>query len=179
MRLISILILACKIFLVIKSASSYNSPKVIEKYARENYRLVPYFAKGYIKKYALNKYEREELIQEGYVGLMHASRKYDDTRGLKFSTYSSYWIKRYFQEYLKKNNKRKSYTRPLILQQIPSYDYKHKIELSGLSEIEKQLIIERYYNNKKVKQLALEYGVSRNTLRAWFKKALEKLKKNN
>ena len=51
--------------------------------------------------------------------------------------------------------------------------------LLKLSEIEKQLIIERYYNNKKVKQLALEYGVSRNTLRAWFKKALEKLKKNN
>ena len=175
----NMLTLAFTIFLVIKSAKSYNSPKVIQKYARDNYKLVPYFSKGYAKKYALNRDEREELIQEGYIGLMHASRKYDDTRGLKFSTYSSYWIKRYFQEYLKKNNKRKSVTRALELKEIPSYDYKQKIELTGLSEIEKQLIIERYYNNKKVKDLALEYGVSRNTLTTWFKNALKKLKKNN
>ena len=81
-----------KLILLFDIVKSYNNPKVIKKYAEKNYKLVPYFAKSYTK--SLTSYQREELIQEGYIGLLYASRNYNETLGFKFSTYSSYWIKR-------------------------------------------------------------------------------------
>ena len=36
-----------------------------------------------------------DLVQEGNMGLMHAVEKFDFTRGFKFSTYATYWIKQY------------------------------------------------------------------------------------
>lgn len=35
---------------------------------------------------------REDLIQDGLIGLVVAARKFDPTRGVKFITYAHYWI---------------------------------------------------------------------------------------
>lgn len=43
-----------------------------------------------------NKYdfvEVDDLVQEGFFGLMRACEMFDPERGFRFSTYSSYWIK--------------------------------------------------------------------------------------
>jgi RNA polymerase primary sigma factor len=37
--------------------------------------------------------DREDLIQEGWTGLAHAVEKWDYHRGLKFSTYATWWIR--------------------------------------------------------------------------------------
>ncbi len=44
-----------------------------------------------------------ELVQEGNVGLMQALDKFDLNRDLRFSTYSSWWIKAAMQAYILKN----------------------------------------------------------------------------
>ena len=58
----------------------------------------------YVKHYANEKHQVEELVVEGNKGLLHAVIKYDETKGYKFISYAHYWIKEYIKEYLKNNS---------------------------------------------------------------------------
>lgn len=44
------------------------------------------------KKYYRPGIDFLDLIEEGNLGLMHAVKKFDPTRGFRFSTYAAYWI---------------------------------------------------------------------------------------
>lgn len=55
-----------------------------------------------------SKYRRygapmNDLIQEAGVGLMKAAEKFDPDRGVRFSTYSVWWVKASIQEYVMRN----------------------------------------------------------------------------
>lgn len=58
---------------------------------KHNLRLVINFAKNYIRKVKALSYL--DLIEFGNLGLMKAAEKFDYTRGLKFSTYATWWIR--------------------------------------------------------------------------------------
>ena len=55
--------------------TNYNSPEIINKLSRENYKLVYYFSKNYIKKHKLNKEQCNDLIQEGFIMRTPRGRK--------------------------------------------------------------------------------------------------------
>lgn len=44
-----------------------------------------------------------DLIQEGNIGLLHAVNKFDPHKGIKFSYYSSFWIKAYILKFIMDN----------------------------------------------------------------------------
>ena len=59
-----------------------------DELVRHNIRLVVSIVKGYINRGV----EMEDLVQEGMGGLLHATTKFDERKGFRFSTYASNWI---------------------------------------------------------------------------------------
>jgi RNA polymerase primary sigma factor len=62
-----------------------------KEYVTANLRLVLSIA----RKVQNTPLEFDDLVQEGTLGLMHAVRKFDWTRGIQFSTYATIWIRKY------------------------------------------------------------------------------------
>ena len=55
-------------------------------------------------KMPTNYVELEDLVQEGVVGLISAARKYDKSRGARFTTYAWYWIRQGMLAAIRYNN---------------------------------------------------------------------------
>jgi len=66
-----------------------GDPQARDHLIRANLRLVVNLARAY----AGRGLGMEDLIAEGNLGLVRATEGFDPARGLRFSTYASYWIK--------------------------------------------------------------------------------------
>lgn len=60
-----------------------------ERLTKSNLRLVVNVAKRYVGR----GISFLDLIQEGNIGLLRAAQKFDHTKGFKFSTYATWWIR--------------------------------------------------------------------------------------
>jgi RNA polymerase primary sigma factor len=61
-----------------------------QRFIEANMRLVHSIAQHYTRKTSM---EHDDLVQEGLIGLIRAVDKFDPTRGCKFSTMATWWIK--------------------------------------------------------------------------------------
>lgn len=73
--------------LTLKAAS--GNKRAQNELVERNLRLVVHVA----KKYRNSGMSFEDLIQEGSLGLMKATEKFDPEKGFKFSTYATWWIR--------------------------------------------------------------------------------------
>jgi RNA polymerase primary sigma factor len=71
-----------------------------KKLVKHNLRFVISVA----KQYETNNLTLEDLINEGNIGLIKASEKFDPTRGFKFISYAVYWIRRNILAFIGDNN---------------------------------------------------------------------------
>ena len=78
---------------------SKEDKKSMHKIIRAYSKLVIAFAMKF-KNYGL---PINDLVQEGHIGLMQAIAKFEPEREIRFSTYSSWWIRSSIQDYVLKN----------------------------------------------------------------------------
>jgi DNA-directed RNA polymerase sigma subunit (sigma70/sigma32) len=68
--------------------------------ANRNCKLVTYVVNKFYNKKFEHKQIREDLLQEGNFGLISAVEKFDPHRGVRFSTYATWWIRHAINNYL-------------------------------------------------------------------------------
>lgn len=142
----------------------------------DNIPLLYHFANKYKIKYRLNYDQYNDIVQEGSLGLIRASEKYDHSRGIKFSTYGSIWIKSYMGKYIKDSNKRKTIRLNEELINISYLDTYPILNFDiNLTNIEKEILYLRYDRCKSFREIGEIIGVNQHTVIKWHKTVLVKL----
>jgi len=77
----------------------HQDRRALDKLIGSYVRLVVKLASKF-KHYGL---ANSDLVQEGVLGLMQAANRFEPERELRFSTYASWWVKSFMQDYVLRN----------------------------------------------------------------------------
>jgi RNA polymerase sigma factor (sigma-70 family) len=154
-----------------------------------NLRLVIHVAKRYYNKGV----PIQDLIQEGNIGLIKAAEKFDVERGLRFSTYATWWIKQGILRALYNNNKRKETPMEIeelalesidIMEDIIAFEVRNKVDEAVKRLVDKGMLSEkavkafraRVYLEKTLDEIGQELELTRERIRQIENNVKERLK---
>lgn len=125
---------------------------------------------------------QEDLEQEGMIGLLEATDKFKDDRGAKFSTYATYWIKKYIltavdkekKHSLNSTNLNEEITKDKKVTTIKSVT-NFKLP-SNMPENEKKVLTMLFQEEFTLKEIADKLNISRERVRQLKEKGLRRLR---
>lgn len=91
----------CELGRIIKTGNKEDADFAMKKLIQSNLRLVVSIAKKYVGHGILFM----DLVQEGSLGLIKAAEKFDYSKGFKFSTYATWWIKQAIMRAIANNSR--------------------------------------------------------------------------
>ncbi|HCX73729.1 MAG TPA: hypothetical protein DHM37_08425 [Candidatus Cloacimonas sp.] len=139
-----------------------------------------------------NKYKHlglpiEDLIQEGMLGLLQAQQKFKEEKGAKFSTYATYWIKKYILAAIEKEKKGSLNSIKLVDETVKDEKQQAKfdsdikvskfLKLTDDIPVDEQKVLRMLYEEQyTLKEIAEELNISRERTRQLKEKALRRLR---
>jgi len=154
-----------------------NKEKVVKEY-------LP-LVRSIATKYNKLGIPHEDLEQEGMIGLLEAADKYEDNKGAKFSTYATYWIKKYI---LAAVDKEKKYSlnstnlneeitkdkKAITMKSDTNFDLP-----SDMPENERTVLTLLFQEEFTLKEIAEELDISRERVRQLKEKGLRRMRVNS
>ena len=86
--------------LFVQYASNQSNTKLRNILLLKNQALVVYIVNKYYSSKKEHKEKREDLLQEGIIGLLSAIDGFKPVLGFKFSTYATWWVRQAINNYL-------------------------------------------------------------------------------
>ena len=160
------------------------------KLIKDNIGLVHYIA----NRYRSAQRHENDLIQEGMYGLCVAADKFDPNRNVKFSTYSTYWIRgcilrHIYKDGLIRTPEHRKGKHEHVIEYIDDKAFEklshndntniNIMETLNLSDIEKQLIYLRFELKLSYSKIAKKYGTSKYRVGKIYDRLLNKIRKQN
>ncbi|MBN2830396.1 MAG: sigma-70 family RNA polymerase sigma factor [Candidatus Cloacimonetes bacterium] len=130
----------------------------------------------------------EDIVQEGLIGLIEASKVFRESENVNFGTYASFWIKKYIITAL--NKETASSMHAIKISDTFDADMEAPIEYDeqelpsdyfpeDFPEIEKIILIDSFIHKKPLQLIAEKLGISREKARQIRNKAARRIRSLN